>query len=76
MRSGLPKPDISSGDAVKNAVLATKSVAYSSGPSGYYVAELFKKLGIASITNVPVIWLKPGIINEKGMHVYICIQVY
>lgn len=47
VRAGLPKPDISSGDAVKNAVLAAKSVAYSSGPSGYYVAELFKKLGIA-----------------------------
>ncbi len=47
VRAGLPKPDISSSDAVKNAVLAAKSVAYSSGPSGYYVAELFKKLGIA-----------------------------
>jgi molybdate transport system substrate-binding protein len=47
VRAGLPKPDISSSDAVKRAVLAAKSVAYSSGPSGYYVAELFKKLGIA-----------------------------
>jgi molybdate transport system substrate-binding protein len=47
VRAGLPKPDVSSGEAVKNAVLAAKSVAYSSGPSGFYVAELFKRMGIA-----------------------------
>ena len=47
VRAGLPKPDISSGEAVKNAVLAAKSVAYSSGPSGVYLADLFKKMGIA-----------------------------
>jgi molybdate transport system substrate-binding protein len=47
VRAGLPKPDISSGEAVKRAVLAAKSVAYSSGPSGFYIAELFKKMGIA-----------------------------
>lgn len=47
VRSGLPKPDISSGEAVKRAVLAAKSVAYSSGPSGFYLADLFKKMGIA-----------------------------
>lgn len=47
VRSGLPKPDISSGEAVKTAVLSAKSVAYSSGASGFYIAELFKKMGIA-----------------------------
>jgi molybdate transport system substrate-binding protein len=47
VRSGLPKPDISSGEAVKNAVLSAKSVAYSSGTSGFYLADLFKKMGIA-----------------------------
>lgn len=47
VRAGLPKPDISSGEAVKKAVLAAKSVAYSSGPSGFYLADLLKKMGIA-----------------------------
>jgi molybdate transport system substrate-binding protein len=47
VRAGLPKPDISSGDAVNKSVLDAKSVAYSSGPSGFYMAELFKKMGIA-----------------------------
>ena len=47
IKAGLPKPDVSNSEALKNAVLAAKSVAYSSGPSGYYIAELFKKMGIS-----------------------------
>jgi molybdate transport system substrate-binding protein len=47
VRAGLAKPDISSGEAVKKAVLDARSVAYSSGPSGFYVVELLKKMGIA-----------------------------
>jgi molybdate transport system substrate-binding protein len=47
VRAGMPKPDVASGEAVKNAVLAAKSVAYSSGPSGNYIAGLFQKMGIA-----------------------------
>lgn len=43
---GLSKPDISSADAVKAAILQARSVAYSSGPSGIYMAELFKRLGV------------------------------
>ena len=33
VRTGLPKPDVSSAEAVKRAVLAANSVAYSSGPA-------------------------------------------
>jgi molybdate transport system substrate-binding protein len=47
IRAGLPKPDISSTAALTDAVLAAKSIAYSSGPSGHYMAELFGKMGIA-----------------------------
>ncbi len=47
VRAGLSKPDISTSDAVKAAVLEAKSVVYSAGPSGAYVAELLKKMGIA-----------------------------
>ena len=48
VKSGAPKPDISSVDAVKRALLATKSIAYSDSASGVYVStEMFEKLGIA-----------------------------
>jgi len=48
VKSGAPRPDISSVDAVKRALLATKSIAYSDSASGVYVStEMFEKLGIA-----------------------------
>ena len=48
VKSGAPKPDISSAEALKRALLAAKSVAYSDSASGVYIStELFKKLGIA-----------------------------
>jgi molybdate transport system substrate-binding protein len=48
VKSGTPKPDISSADAVKRALLAAKSIAYSDSASGVYVStEMFQKLGIA-----------------------------
>jgi molybdate transport system substrate-binding protein len=48
VKAGAPKPDISSADAVKRALLAAKTVAYSDSASGVYVStEMFDKLGIA-----------------------------
>jgi molybdate transport system substrate-binding protein len=48
VKAGAPHPDISSADAVKHALLAAKSAAYSDSASGVYVEkEMFAKLGIA-----------------------------
>jgi molybdate transport system substrate-binding protein len=48
VKAGAPKPDISSVDALRRALLSAKSVAYSDSASGVYVStELFAKLGIA-----------------------------
>lgn len=44
---GAPKPDISSVAALKNTLLAAKSIGYSTGPSGVYMISLFEKLGVA-----------------------------
>jgi molybdate transport system substrate-binding protein len=47
VKSGTPKPDISTPDAVKRALLAAKTIAYSDSASGVYVStEMFDKLGI------------------------------
>jgi len=49
VKSGAPKPDISSVDALKRTLLAAKSVAYSDSASGVYIStEMFQKLGIAA----------------------------
>jgi molybdate transport system substrate-binding protein len=47
VKAGAPKPDISSGAALKRAVLAAKGIAYSTGPSGIYLIKLFERMGIA-----------------------------
>ena len=47
VRAGAPKPDIRSTEALKKALLAAKSIGYSTGPSGVYLTELFRRLGIA-----------------------------
>lgn len=48
VRKGAPKPDISSIDALRRALVAAKSIAYSASVSGLYLStELFQRLGIA-----------------------------
>ncbi len=48
MRAGAPKPDISTVDALKRALLETKSITYAKeGGSGIYFASLLERLGIA-----------------------------
>jgi molybdate transport system substrate-binding protein len=48
VRAGAAKPDIRTADALKQALLNAKSVAYSDSASGVYVGtELFKRLGIS-----------------------------
>jgi molybdate transport system substrate-binding protein len=59
VRAGAPKPDISSGEALKRALRAAKSIAYSTGPSGVYIVGLFQRMGIAEE-------LKPRIKQVKG----------
>lgn len=45
---GTPKPDVSTVEKLRSALLAAKSVAFSEGASGTYITEtLFPKLGIA-----------------------------
>jgi molybdate transport system substrate-binding protein len=47
VKAGAPKPDIGSTEAFKHAMLAAKSIAYSTGASGIIVAKLMEQLGIA-----------------------------
>jgi molybdate transport system substrate-binding protein len=51
VRKGAPKPDISSPEAVKRALIAAKAVSYSNpafgGASGVHFAKVIERLGIA-----------------------------
>jgi molybdate transport system substrate-binding protein len=46
VKAGAPKPDISTPDGFRNALLAAKSIGYSKGPSGIHLEGVMKKLGI------------------------------
>jgi molybdate transport system substrate-binding protein len=68
VKEGAPKPDISSVDAFKTALLAAKSVAYidpkAGGSSGIYVAGLLDKLGIAAEVNAKAKLIHGGAVAE------------
>jgi molybdate transport system substrate-binding protein len=52
VKTGAPKLDISTLEALKRTLLAAKSIAYSDSASGVYLStELFPKLGIADQIN-------------------------
>lgn len=62
VKQGTPRPDISTVEKFKQAMLAAKSIAYSgpgAGASGAHVASVFAKLGITDATRAKTV-LGPG----------------
>lgn len=47
VRTGTPHPDLSTEAAVRDAVATARTIGYSTGPSGAYLATLFARWGIA-----------------------------
>lgn len=45
--SGGARPDLSTEDSLRAAVMRASRVAYSSGPSGVYLADVFQRWGVA-----------------------------
>lgn len=61
VRSGASLPDIGSEDSVKRAVLAARSISYSTGPSGVALAKLFERWGIAGEIAGRMVQAPPGV---------------
>jgi molybdate transport system substrate-binding protein len=61
VRAGAPVPDISTEDAVRRAVLAARSLSYSTGPSGVALAKLFERWGIAQEIAPRIVQAPPGV---------------
>ena len=61
VRAGAPRPDISTEEAVRAAVLAASSISYSTGPSGVALAKLFERWGIAAEIQSRIVQAPPGV---------------
>ncbi len=61
VRAGAARPDISTEEAVKRAVLAAKSVSYSTGPSGVYLEKMFERWGILGQIRSRIVVPPPGV---------------
>jgi molybdate transport system substrate-binding protein len=60
VRSDATTPDISNEAAVKRAILAAKSVSYSTGPSGVYLEKRFAAWGILETVRPRIVVPPPG----------------
>jgi len=61
VRSGTTRPDLTNEAAAKAAVLAARTVGYSTGPSGTHVLKLLEKWGIDAKDAKRVVQAPPGV---------------
>ena len=59
--AGAARPDIGTEAAVKAAVLAARTLGYSTGPSGTYMIQLFERWGIAAQLAPRIVQAPPGV---------------
>jgi len=59
-RPGVLAPDISSGSALRASLLVADSIVLSSGPSAFYLLELFERMGITESIRSKMMQLAPG----------------
>ena len=60
VKSGAPRPDISTPEAFKRTLLGARSICYSFGGSGNVAAQAIEKLGIAEQMKYRTIHSEPG----------------
>jgi molybdate transport system substrate-binding protein len=60
VRKGAARYDVSSENAVRDAVLAARSLSYSTGPSGTYLQQLFERWGAMETIRTRIVVPPPG----------------
>ena len=61
VRSGAPRPDVGSVDALKRTVLAARTIGTSTGPSGVQLGKLFERWGIAAEIQPRIVTAPAGV---------------
>lgn len=60
VREGAPVPALQTAGQVREAVLAARSIGYSTGPSGVHLQQLFERWGIAGPMRERTVQARPG----------------
>jgi len=61
VREGAVRPDVSTEQALRDAVLAAASIGYSTGPSGTALLQLFERWGITAQVRDKLVQARPGV---------------
>lgn len=61
VRADSPRPDIATEESLKRALLAARSIGYSTGPSGLALARLFERWGMAEELKGRIVLSAPGV---------------
>ena len=61
VRAGAPRPDVASEAALRQAVVAARSIGYSTGPSGTHLARLFERWGLSGVLRDHIVIPPPGV---------------
>ncbi len=61
VRAGAARPNIATEEAVRRAVVAARSLSYSTGPSGVYLEKLFERWGILERIRSRIVVPPPGV---------------
>jgi molybdate transport system substrate-binding protein len=71
VKPGVPKPDISTSDAFKQALMNSRAVAMidpaAGGSSGIYLMKLFERWGIADAIKAKAVLVQGGLVAAKVM---------
>jgi molybdate transport system substrate-binding protein len=59
--AGAPRPDVGTEAALRETILAARSIGYSTGPSGSHLSRLFERWGIAETIAPRVVQAPPGV---------------
>ena len=61
VRAGAPRPNIGSEETLRHAVLAARSIGYSTGPSGVQLMKLFERWGVTEEIARRTVQAPPGV---------------
>lgn len=61
VREGAPQPDIRTEDALRHALLAARTIGYSTGPSGRALLQIFDGWGLGETLGARLVQARPGV---------------